>query len=166
MLTGKYYTGFLGVCQIPCWTPGVPRVSGAKQGILPLFWGVLAKFIFMVPVTFSGFWGGYCSREGSGGHTMPATMSTERPQNFSQGHEKEGRGTKFGPPPLPYEIRAANFLEFFEEESLVDLAGVAGLAQVVFLEGAGTTGGVSAPASDCFQVGTARGQGVGLAHTA
>ena len=58
----------------------------------------------MVPVTFSGFWGGYCSGEGIGGRTMPATlsatMSTERPQNFSQENEKEGRGTKFPVPPL------------------------------------------------------------------
>lgn len=123
----------------------------------------------MVPVTFSGFWGGYCSREGSGGHTMPATMSAERPQNFSQGHEKEGRGTRFpAPPPMKSasEIRTGKmpgscfsgiFLELFEEEAFVDLAGVTGLAQVVLFEGACATGGVSAPAGDCFQVGTSRG---------
>lgn len=118
----------------------------------------------MVPVTFSGFWGGYCSREGNGGRTMSATMSAEHPQNFSQGHEKEGRGTRF--PPLPYEIRTDKmpgscfsgfFLELFEEEAFVDLTGVAGLAQVVLFEGACTAGGVSAPAGDCFQVGTSRG---------
>lgn len=114
----------------------------------------------MVPVTFSGFWGGYWSREGSGGRTM----SAERPQNFSQENEKEGRRTMS--PPLPYEIRACDFLEFFEEEPFVDLAGIAGLAQVVLFEGARAAGGVSAPAGDCFQVGTTRGQGVGLAHTA
>lgn len=115
----------------------------------------------MVPVTFSGFWGDYCSREGSGEHTMPTTMSAERPQNFSQGHEKEGAGNLV-PRPLPYEIRTgknarAVFLELFEEEAFVDLAGVAGLAQVVLFEGACTASRVSAPAGDCFQVGASRG---------
>ncbi|WP_455123356.1 hypothetical protein, partial [Rothia mucilaginosa] len=61
VLTGKYYTGFLSVCQILCETPRIPRVSGVKRGILSLFWDMLAKFIFMVPVTFSGFWYGYDS---------------------------------------------------------------------------------------------------------
>ena len=120
----------------------------------------------MVPVTFSGFGGGYCSREGGGGRTM----SAERPQNFSQENLKrtKRRGGEPGSPPLPYEIRTdknarlAFFsrpvflepLEFFEEESLVDLAGVAGLTQVVLFEGACTAGGVSAPAGNRLQVVT------------
>ena len=168
MLTGKYYTGFLSVCQILCGSSCVPRVSGAERGIWARFWGARAKFIFMVPVTFLGFWGDYCSREGSGGHTLSATMSAERPQNFSQGHER--RGGEPGSPPLPYEICIRNphrqkrqahvfleSLELFEEEAFVDLAGVAGLAQVVLFEGACAAGRVSAPAGDCFQVGASRG---------
>ena len=72
------------------------------------------------------------------------------------------RGGEPGSPPLPYEIRTgknarAVFLEFFEEEAFVDLAGVAGLAQVVLFEGACAAGRVSAPAGDCFQVGASRG---------
>ena len=72
--------------------------------------------------------------------------------------------------PLPYEIRIRNphrqkrqahifleSLELFKEEAFVDLAGVAGLAQVVLFKGACATGGVSAPAGDCFQVGASRG---------
>lgn len=134
----------------------------------------------MVPVTFSEFWGGYWSREGSGGRTM----SAEHPQNFSQENQKriKRRGGEPGSLPLPYEIRTGNLhqksapaktpgsrfspdqffwslvflesLELFEEESLVDLAGVAGLAQVVLFEGACATGGVSAPASNRLQIVT------------
>ena len=122
----------------------------------------------MVPVTFSGFWGGCWSREDSGGHRI----SAERPQNFSKENHKrtKRRGGEPGSPPLPHEICVRNphrqkrqahvfleSLEFFEEEAFVDLAGVAGLAQVVLFEGACTAGGVSAPAGDCFQVGASRG---------
>ncbi len=102
MLTGKYYTGFLSVCQIHCWIPGVPRVSGAKRGILSLFGDMLAKFIFMVPVTFSGFWYGYSSGWGE-------VREGVAHKKISIGHEKEGRGTTIGSPPLPYEIRACVF---------------------------------------------------------
>ena len=120
----------------------------------------------MVPVTFSGFWRGCWSREGGGGRTM----SAERPQNFSQENLKrtKRRGGEPGSPPLPYEIRTGKNarlaffsrpvflepLEFFEEESLVDLAGVAGLTQVVLFEGACTAGGVSAPAGNRLQIVT------------
>ena len=78
-------------------------------------------------------------------------------KKISPGHEKEGWGATIGSPPLPYEIRACDFLEFFEEEPFVDLAGIAGLAQIVLFEGARAAGGVSAPAGDCFQVGASRG---------
>ena len=55
VLTGKYYTGFLSVCQILRTTPRVPRNSGLKQGILTHFRRGSTKFIFMVPVTFMHF---------------------------------------------------------------------------------------------------------------
>ena len=134
----------------------------------------------MVPVTFSGFWGGYWSREGSGGRTMSAEASTKFFTRESKANEKEGRRTMS--PPLPYEIRTGNLhqksapiktpdwffsrpvflesrfsgvsLELFEEESLVDLAGVAGLTQVVLFEGACAAGGVSAPAGNRLQIVT------------
>ena len=160
MLTGKYYTGFLSVCQIPCWTPGIPRVSGVKRGILPHFWGVRAKFIFMVPVTFLGFWGGYPALVGMrSGRALPT-------KNFDRARKRGAGSQKLVPRPSPMKSAPANFLEFFEEEPLVDLAGVAGLTQVVLFEGARTTGGVSAPASNRLQIITTRGQGVGLAHAA
>ena len=57
-------------------------------------------------------------------------------------------------------------LGLVKEEPLVDLAGIAGLAQVVLFEGAGAAGGVSAPARDGLKVGATLGQGVGLAHAA
>ena len=55
VLTGKYYTGFLSVCQILRRSPRVPRNSGLKQGILTHFRRGSTKFIFMVPVTFMHF---------------------------------------------------------------------------------------------------------------
>lgn len=160
MLTGKYYTGFLSVCQIPCWAPGIPRVSGVKRGILPHFWGVRAKFIFMVPVTFLGFWGGYPALVAA---RVGRAKSAEK---ISENAERGAGSQKLVPRPSPMKSAPANFLEFFEEEPLVDLAGVAGLTQVVLFEGARTTGGVSAPASNSLQIITTRGQGVGLAHAA
>ncbi len=125
----------------------------------------------MVPVTFSGFWGGYWSREGSGGRTM----STERHllSVHKIFHERTTREQKGGaenqvPHPSPQKIRTGknarpvflqigflvrvSFLEFFEEEAFVDLAGVAGLAQVVLFEGACAAGGVSAPAGNRLQI--------------
>ena len=76
------------------------------------------------------------------------------------------RGGEPGSSPLPYELRTSeirtgktarpmflwSLLEFFEEEALVDLAGIAGLAQVVLFEGARAAGGVSAPASNRLQI--------------
>ena len=117
----------------------------------------------------SHFWGfGVVTvpvRAAAGTRCPPRCLQNVR-KIFSKENEKERRGAKIGSPPLPYEIRACDFLEFFEEEPFVDLAGIAGLAQVVLFEGARAAGGVSAPAGDCFQVGTTRGQGVGLAHAA
>lgn len=94
-------------------------------------------------------------------------MSAERPQNFSkENEEKERRGTMFPTPPLrnphrkfapaktPGSYFYGIFLELLEEEAFVDLAGVAGLTQVVLFEGACAAGGVSAPAGDRLQVGT------------
>ncbi len=78
-------------------------------------------------------------------------------KKISPGHEKRGGEPQLVPRPSPMKSAPANFLEFFEEESLVNLAGVAGLAQVVLFEGACAAGGVSAPAGDCFQVGASRG---------
>lgn len=160
MLTGKYYTGFLSVCQIPCWTPGIPRVSGVKRGILPHFWGVRAKFIFMVPVTFLGFWSGYPALVAA---RVGRAKSAEK---ISENAERGPGNQKLVPRPSPMKSAPANFLEFFEEEPLVHLAGVAGLTQVVLFERARTTGGVSAPARNRLQIITTRGQGVGLAHAA
>ena len=55
----------------------------------------------MVPVTFSGFWGGY----GSGWGEVREGVAHKK---ISIGHEKEGRGATIGSPPLPYEIRIRN----------------------------------------------------------
>ena len=100
-------------------------------------------------------------------------MSAEHPRNPLSVHKifrkrTKRRGGEPGSLPLPYEIRTGEnarlaffwslvfleSLELFEEESFVNLAGVAGLAQVVLFEGACAAGGVSAPAGNRLQIVT------------
>ena len=195
MLTGKYYTGFLSVCQILCRTPCVPRVSRAKRGIWArfeareqnLFSWCRSHFrsfgVVIGPVRVAA--GARCplsihkifrkstkrERKGGAGNQVPCPspmrsapeICIRNPHRKSASEIRTGENARLAFFSRPVFLES---LELFEEEALVDLAGVAGLAQVVLFEGACAAGGVSAPAGDCFQVGASRGQDVGLAYAA
>ena len=145
------------------------RVFPGQNGVFGLVFEVCEQNLFSwCRSHFRGF----------GMVTVPARIAagTQCPPRYPRNVHKifhkdtKRRGGEPGSPPLPYEIRIRNphrqkcqahvfleSLELFEEEAFVDLAGVAGLAQVVLFEGACAAGGVSAPAGDCFQVGASRG---------
>ena len=111
VLTGKYYTGFLSVCQILRRSPRVPRNSGLKQGILTHFRLGSTKFIFMVPVTFIHF---------EAGAVLPSpTLDAEHsrkilsPRKTSAGHVKGCEEPILIPRPSPMKTAATKISGWF-----------------------------------------------------